>query len=87
MSRRLRMGIGATLAAVGLVGAVVLGPAASVAAQPGSDATLETMNQMKDLMHGPGTADRMRAIPGAEEMMTQCGAMMAASGGMMAPQR
>lgn len=87
MQKRPRIVIGAILIVAGLIGAFALGPAFPASAQPSSVATHETMHQMMDVMHGFGTVDRMHAIPGAEEMMTQCAALMAASGGMMSPQR
>ncbi|MGH2664091.1 MAG: hypothetical protein ACRDH8_15090 [Actinomycetota bacterium] len=45
------------------------------------------MDRMMEAVHGPETVARMHRIPGAEEMMDRCGAMMAMmdgmSGGMM----
>ena len=87
MQRRPRIVIGAVLIVAGLIGVLALGTAFPASARPGSVATHETMNQMMDVMQGSGTVDRMHAIPGAEEMMAQCAALMAASGGMMSAQR
>ncbi len=86
MSHSARIALGALLTAVGLAGTLALGPAIPVTAQSASSPAEihETMDTMMDAMHGPGTADRMHQVPGAEEMMDQCAAMMAAMGsGMM----
>ena len=83
MSRRARIVLGAVLTLVGLAGTLALGPATPVIAQTeGSSAEIhETMDAMMDAMHGPGTTERMHQVPGAEEMMEQCAAMMAMMGG------
>ena len=86
MSRKARISVGAFLAAVGLAGTLALGPAAPVTAQPADQASEahETMHAMMDATHGPGTAERMHQVPGAEKMMEQCATMMGAMGsGMM----
>jgi hypothetical protein len=93
MPRRFRIALGTGLATLGLVGTLLVGPVAPVIGQS-ADSTVEihqAMDAMMDAMHGPGTADRMHQIPGAEEMMDQCVAMMTRmgrgmmGGGMMGP--
>ena len=52
---------------------------------PGSGGTIthEQMHQMMDAMHGEGFSERMhQAVPGSEEMMEQCVAMMTMMGQM-----
>lgn len=48
--------------------------------------THEQMHQMMDAMHGEGFSERMHeAMPGSEEMMEQCVAMMNMMQSMMGP--
>ncbi|MBA2336743.1 MAG: hypothetical protein H0V96_03110 [Acidimicrobiia bacterium] len=82
MSRRSRIVLGASLTVVGLTGILVYGPALAMTPH-GADPVPQTHEAM-DAMPGPGTAARMHQIPGADETMEQCVAMMAATnGGMM----
>lgn len=85
VSRRTRIMLGALLAVVALTGMLFFGPTTPVTAQPADQApaTHEAMDAMMDAMHGPGTAEQMHQIPGAEQMMEQCASMMAAMGGAM----
>lgn len=85
MSRGSRIALGTLTTMVGLAGMLAFWPAPSVTAQPAGEVSRihETMDTMLDAMHGPGTAERMHQIPGAEEMMDECAAMMAAMGGGM----
>lgn len=86
MSRRTRIALGTLITMVGLTGMLAFWPAPAVTAQPANEVSdaHETMEAMMDAMHGPGTAERMHQVPGAEEMMDQCAAMMAGMGsGMM----
>lgn len=85
MSCRARITVGALLTALGLAGTLALGPPVPVTAQPADQASEahETMDAMMDAMHGPGTAERMHQLPGAEEMMEQCATMLEAMGGGM----
>lgn len=85
MSRRNRITLGTLITMVGLAGTLALWPALSVTAQPADEVSEvhETMDVMINAMHGPGTAERMHQVPGGEEMMEQCAAMMAAMGGGM----
>ncbi len=73
---------GAVLIAAGLSGLSWTWQASPVSAQRPERGSHETMHEMIDAMHGPGTADRMHAVEGAEEMMDTCAAMMDMMGGM-----
>lgn len=76
MGRRLQAGLGLALAGVGLTGLVTLGPRMAAAEEIGPGESHATMHRMMDSMHGPGTADRMHEVEGAEQMMNRCSKMM-----------
>lgn len=73
---------------LGLTGILGMSVWPAGAAQPsgrvGSDGH-DTMHEMMDAAHGPGTSARMHDVEGAEEMMAQCASMMEmmSHGGMM----
>lgn len=87
MTTGFRIGLGALLVAIGLVGMLMSWPAPpTMMQQSGAESELhETMDEMMDAMHGPGTADRIHQIPGGEEMMHRCAAMMGSMSGAMMP--
>ena len=81
--RRLLLGFaGVALVAVGLSGLSWTWQSAPVFAQPADRGSHETMHEMMDTVHGEGSAARMHAVEGAEEMMDTCGSMMDMMGGM-----
>lgn len=73
---------GAVLIAVGLSGLSWTWQATPVFAQRPERGAHETMHEMMDAMHGPGTAERMHAVEGAEAMMDRCASMMDMMDGM-----
>lgn len=86
MRRTTQALVGAVLLVVGILGLVsnaTWGASASARAQDYHG----WMDRMMEAMPGPEGVARMHRIPGAEEMMDRCGAMMAMmdgmSGGMM----
>jgi hypothetical protein len=90
MFTRTRLALGGGLAglvalafSVGLV--IAQDPSPSPTSQSGAPLTHEQMHQMMDMMHGPGTSERMHEAMGAdaEALMDQCAAMMAMMPGMM----
>lgn len=87
MTTGFRIGLGALLVVIGLLGMLMSWPALPpMMQQPGAESELhETMGEMMDAMHGPGTADRIRQIPGGEEMMHRCASMMGSMLGAMMP--
>ena len=73
---------GAALIAAGLSGLSWTWQATPVSAQPTERDSHQTMHELLDAMNGPGAADRMHAVEGAEEMMDTCAAMTDMMGGM-----
>lgn len=80
-SRRLRAATGAALVALGLGGVVTFAPT-SFAAEGDTGSSHEVMHQMMDAMHGEGTAERMHAVDGGEQMMDDCAEMMGTTSSM-----
>lgn len=90
MTRMMTLTIGGLVAvalATGLTTGVLLTPPlrAHPASPPtpmsGQPLTHDEMHRMIDAMHGEGASERMHeAMPGSEEMMDQCAAMMAMMG-------
>lgn len=81
MTRAVKATMGAVLVAVGLLGAVLFSPWSAVASPAGAP-THEAMRRMMDQMHGPGAAEQMHRVAGAEDMMARCSAMMDSMGPM-----
>jgi hypothetical protein len=81
MTRAVKATVGAVVMALGLLGAILFGPWAA-GASPGGGPSHDAMHRMMDAMHGPGTAQRMHRIAGAEDMMNRCSAMMDSMGSM-----
>lgn len=76
-------GLMAGALALGLTAGVLLAqPSPSQPGMPlppaGQSISHEQMHQMMDMMHGPGTSERMHALMGeeSERLMEQCAAMM-----------
>ncbi len=74
---RWKLAIGAGLTAA-LLAAFSAGTLfAQTPAPPAAPPTHEEMHRMMDAIHGEGFSERMHAaVPGSEEMMEQCAAMM-----------
>ncbi len=81
-ARRWLQGLaGAVLIAAGLSGLSWTWQATPVYAQRPERGSHQTMHEMMDAMHGRGTAERMHAVEGADEMMDACASMLDAMGG------
>ena len=72
--------VGALLVVLGVVGLsfTVAGPAVAGDAADRHEA----MHRVMDAMHGEGTADRVHAVEGGEQMMEDCAGMMGAMSSM-----
>ena len=84
MTRLAQAGLGITLLTAGLAGLLLLSQAPASAEEHRTMGHHETMHEMMDVMHGPGTSVRMHQGQGGEEMMNACSRMhQMMDGGMM----
>ncbi|MDP8959189.1 MAG: hypothetical protein M3N51_08335 [Actinomycetota bacterium] len=84
MSRGMSALLGAIVLAAGIAGLSTVSLATPAGAQVSQRDGHDLMHEMMDAMHGPEATEQMDQVPGAEEMMDQCAAVMAMmNSGMM----